>query len=245
MDFCLIPISCSIAPDFSFSPCFYYYALQNCSGEMGLNPRSWVKFSPWLFIFLLWLLGENSMQQPTITKSFSHCNTTSNKNLTKPMLRIRNLLINGCPSIFVTFGSQKPCVPRIGHQGQIVALGWHSLQDPIAAYGQPVHLPTRHHKPKGYPTCITANVNRIAIAAGDCTQVTLSIVGEIIHIVPRYQVQGVQMGSIDSELVEFLVSRRGNLIKVHVIQVGLVPANGTNSNIPEVSHVESTIRRHC
>ena len=123
MDFHLILVSCSATLDSSFSLCFYYYALQKCPGEMGLNPRRWVKiFSLTFYFFLIVLLGEISMQHPAITKSFSHCNTISNTNLKEPMLRIRNLLINGCPSIFVTFGSQEPCVPWIGHQGQIVAL---------------------------------------------------------------------------------------------------------------------------
>ena len=157
------------------------------------------------------------MQHPAITKSFSHCNTISNTNLKEPMLRIRNLLINGCPSIFVTFGSQEPCVPWIGHQGQIVALSWHSFQDSVAAYGQPVHLPAGHHKPKGHSTCVSANMHGVAIAAGNRTQVAFSVVGEIVHIVSRYQVQGVQVGSIDGELIEFLISRWGNLLKIHVI----------------------------
>lgn len=92
------------------------------------------------FSFLLWLLRENSMQQPVITKPFFHYNIISNKNLTKPVLRIRNLLINSCPSIFITFGSQKPCVSWVSHQGQIITLGWYSFLFPIPALSS-IHAP--------------------------------------------------------------------------------------------------------
>lgn len=80
-------------------------------------------------------------------------------------------------------------------------MGINSFQNPIAAYCQPVHLAPWHHDPQGQPARVSADVNRIPIAAGDGANISFPAVGEIVNVVPRYEVQCVQVGAVDGELI--------------------------------------------
>lgn len=84
-------------------------------------------------------------------------------------------------------------------------MGINPFQDPVAADCQPVDLATWHHDPQGQPAGVPADVNRIPVAAGDGANVPFPAVAEIVDVVPRDEVQSVQVGAVDGELVQLLV----------------------------------------
>ncbi|RLW02547.1 hypothetical protein DV515_00007089 [Chloebia gouldiae] len=140
---------------------------------------------------------------------------------------------------------QEPRVARVCHQGQVVALGIDPFENAIAADGEPVDLAPRHHHPQGQPARVPADVHRVPVAAGDGAHVPVPAVGEVVDVVPGDEVERVQVGAVDGELVELLVGGRGDLVEVGVAEVSPVPAHGADAHVAQVCHVQRVIGRHC
>lgn len=155
-----------------------------------------------------------------------------------------HLLVHRRPSVFVAFGGEQTCGARVRHERQVVALGVDSLENAIAADGQPVHLSARHHQPQGQTTGISANVNRVPVAVGDGAEIPLPTESEVVHVVPGDEVEGVQVSPVAGELIQLLVCRGGNLINIHLIETGLVLTDRTDADVAQVGNVQSPIGRH-
>lgn len=122
-------------------------------------------------------------------------------------------------------------------------MGINPFQDPVAADCQPVDLAPRHHDPQGQPAGVPADVHRIPVAAGDGANVTFPAVAEIVDVVPRDEVQRVQVGAVDGELIQLLVRWRCDLVQVRVAEVSLVAADCADANVAEVCYVQGVIGR--
>lgn len=124
-------------------------------------------------------------------------------------------------------------------------MGIDPFQDPIAADGEPVDLAPRHHHPEGQPAGVPADVHRVPVAAGDGGHVPVAAVGEVVDVVPGDEVERVQVGAVDGELVELLVGGRGDLVQAGVAEVRPVAAHGADAHVAQVRHVQRVIGRHC
>lgn len=85
---------------------------------------------------------------------------------------------------------------------------------------------------------------RVTVVAGNGAQFTFPVIREVIQKVSRDQIEGVQVSPIVRELIEFLISRRGYLVNIGIVEMRLILANSTNADVPEVSDVQSAVRRH-